>query len=147
MYLYWGHSASMSLRKGSSLRKQQKMSWKGERAVKKMMSVTQILLFFFLQLNLYFFLVSRKALIILQRAIKRAHPRKSLPTYQKQLYNICTKMLQFHYFLNLGCLYTFVCLKIHLCLNIWFSTSFDITWFDEAVIYAENLLFSHSIVS
>ena len=38
---------------------------------------------FFLLLNLYSFLVSHKAPIILQRATKRAHLRKSLPVYLK----------------------------------------------------------------
>ena len=32
-------------------------------------------------------------------------------------------------------------------LKMWFSTSVDITWYAEAVIYAKNLFPSHSIVS
>ena len=35
-----------------------------------------------------------------------------------------------------------VCLKIHLCIMTWFFTSFDITWYAEAAIYAKTLLFS-----
>ena len=35
-----------------------------------------------------------------------------------------------------------VCLKIHLCIMKWFFTSFDITWYAEAAIYAKTLLFS-----
>ena len=38
-------------------------------------------LYFFLQLNLFSFLGSHKALIILQQATKTRHPRKSLPMY------------------------------------------------------------------
>ena len=35
-----------------------------------------------------------------------------------------------------------VCLKIQLFIIMWFFTSFDITWYAEAAIYAKNLLFS-----
>ena len=41
-----------------------------------------------------------------------------------------------------GWLYIHICLKMQLCLNMQFSTSFDITWNVEAAIYT----FSHSIV-
>ena len=47
-------------------------------------------------------------------------------------------------FVNVGCLYIQVCIILQLCLEMWFSTSFDITWYTEAAIYAKNLLFSHS---
>ena len=30
--------------------------------------------------------------------------------------NICTKLLQFHYFVDVGCLYKHVCLKRQFCL-------------------------------
>ena len=40
-------------------------------------------MYIFLQLNLYSFLVPHEALIILQRAQKRAHPRKSLSVHLK----------------------------------------------------------------
>ena len=51
--------------------------------------------------------------------------------------------LAIHFFVNMGCLCIYVCLKMRLCL---FSTSFDKTWYVEAAIYTENRLFSHSIV-
>ena len=51
------------------------------------------------------FLVSHEALIILQWARRRAHPRKTLPVYPKELY---------HY------------------------TSIDISWCNEAAIYAKK---------
>ena len=60
-------------------------------------------MYYFLELNLSF-LVSQEAQIILQQATKKAHPRKNLPMYLKQLYNICTKILKFHYFVNVDCL-------------------------------------------
>ena len=34
--------------------------------------------------------------------------------------------------------YTHMCLKIQLCLKIWFSNYFFITWYAEAAIYAKN---------
>ena len=48
--------------------------------------------------------------------------------------------------------YIHVPLKIKLYLKMWFSTSFDITWYDEAVICVKNTFlikksFSHSIHS
>ena len=46
---------------------------------------------------------------------------------------------------NVGCFYIHVCLRIQLCLKMWFSTSFDIMWCVEIAIYAKNL-FSDSIV-
>ena len=50
--------------------------------------------------------------------------------------------------IKVSSLYIHMCLKNQLCLKMRFSTSFDITWYDEAAIYAKNLLFSsHSIVS
>ena len=49
--------------------------------------------------------------------------------------------------LSMWIVYKHVCLKIQLCLKIWFSTSFDITRYAEAVIYADNLLsFYNSLV-
>ena len=44
-------------------------------------------------------------------------------------------------------MYIHVCLKIQLYLKMGFSTSFDVTRYGEAAIYAKNLPFSHSIVS
>ena len=70
MYHYRGHSASryFTWEGGESRRrKQQKMTWEGGRAVKKRMSSHKS----------FFLLGSHEALIILQRATKRAHPRKS----------------------------------------------------------------------
>ena len=40
-----------------------------------------------------------------------------------------------------------VCLKIQLCIKMWFFTSFDSTWYAAAAIYTKKLLFSHPIVS
>ena len=42
-------------------------------------------------------------------------------------------------------IYIHVCLKIELCLNMWFSTSFDIRWIRWSSHYAKNLLFSRSV--
>ena len=57
-------------------------------------------------------------------------------------------------YLSMWVVYTYihVPLKIKLYLKMWFSTSFDITWYGEASIYTKNLFliktsFSHSIVS
>ena len=57
------------------------------------------------------------------------------------------KYCKFHYFVNVGCLFIHVRLKIQLRLKILFSTSFDITWYAETAMHAKNLLLSHSIVS
>ena len=54
MYFYWGHSVNPSLGKGSRWRRQQKMTWKGRRAVKKVMPLTQILLFTFFCDSIFF---------------------------------------------------------------------------------------------
>ena len=35
------------------------------------------------------------------------------------------------------------CLKIQLCLKMWFSTSVDITWYAKVAIYATNIFPSH----
>ena len=40
-----------------------------------------------------------------------------------------------------------MCLKIQLCLEMWFSTSVDARWYAEAAKYAKNLLSTLSIVS
>ena len=90
---------------GSRRRKQQRITYKGGSAVKKFMSLTQIFLYIFSE-TLYFlsFIVSHECLILLQRATKRSHPKKSLPVYLKELYNICTNILYFHCFVNVGCL-------------------------------------------
>ena len=87
------------------------------------------------------FLVSHEALIILLRATKRAHSRKNRPVYLKYLYNIWTKILYFHCFVNVGCLYIHKGLKIQLCLKMWFSTSFYITWYVQAA-YMQKVFFS-----
>ena len=44
---------------------------------------TNSFMYLFLYFNLYFFLASHEALIILQRATEKAHPRKRLPVYLK----------------------------------------------------------------
>ena len=54
MYFYWGHSVNPSLGKGSRWRRQQKMTWKGRRAVKKVMPFTQILLCTFFCDSIFF---------------------------------------------------------------------------------------------
>ena len=107
MYLYRGHSASTSLEesnkknKKKASRKQQKVTQKARRAVKKVMSLTQYetmrlefiywtrhkscLVYTFLCNSIFIqeVSVSHEVLIILQRATKRAHPRKILPVYLK----------------------------------------------------------------
>ena len=40
-----------------------------------------------------------------------------------------------------------MCLKIQLCLEMWFPTSVDARWYSEAAKYAKNLLSTLSIVS
>ena len=74
-------------------------------------------------------------------ANNKKNTSKSISVYLRQLYNICTKISLFHYFTNMGCLYIHVCLKIRLCLKMRFSTSFDITWYAEAVIYTKKSTF------
>ena len=95
-------------------------------------------IYFFLWLSLSFWF-SHEVLMVLQQATKRAHPKKSLPVYLKQLHNI--------YFVKVGCLWRYRCLKFQSHLKMWFSTSIDIMWYPEAAIYAKNLFGSHSIVS
>ena len=46
----------------------------------------------FQYLNLYSYLVSHEALIILQRSTKWTYPRKSLPVYLKQVSYVCIKI-------------------------------------------------------
>ena len=68
MYLYWDHSIGTSLGKGSKRIRQQKMTEKGVREVKKSdMPHTNSSVYFLLKLNLYSFFVSHKAVIILQQ--------------------------------------------------------------------------------
>ena len=47
MYLYWDHSVGTSLAKGRKRIRQQKMTYKGARAVKKFMPLTQMFLYIF----------------------------------------------------------------------------------------------------
>ena len=42
----------------------------------------------------------------------------------------------------MGCLYKRKYLKIQLCLKMWFSTLFDITWCVEAAIYEKTFYLS-----
>ena len=72
-------------REGEWTKKQQKVIQKAMCAVKNAISLAQILLcaFFF---NFHSFLVSYKALVILQEA-KRAHPWKSLPKHLKYYFH------------------------------------------------------------
>ena len=49
--------------------------------------------------------------------------------------------------LSMWIVYKHVCVKIQLCLKIWFSTFFDITRYAEAAIYTKIFFFSHSIIS
>ena len=97
-------------------------------------------MYFFLKFSLSFILPSHKALIILQQATRKTHPR----AYQCFWDNYIVFALNCYNF-GMGCLYIHVCLKMRLCLKIRFSTSFDITWYAEAATYPKNLLFSQSI--
>ena len=57
---------------------------------------------FSLKLNLSFLVSHEADNITIQRATKRAHPRKSLPVYLNKyiyIHNICTK-IYFHCFVN-----------------------------------------------
>ena len=55
------------------------------------------------------------------------------PVSAQKCYNFIT--------LSVWIVYKHMCLKIQLCLKIWFSTSFDITRYAGAAISAKNLLF------
>ena len=139
MCLYWGHSSSTSLEiDEESNRKPHK---RRVCCQKSYVSHTNSSIYFFLYLNLYSFLVSHKAPIILQRATKRAHSRKA---YQCIWINYIIFAQKYYNsnFVNVGCLYTCVCLKFPLCLMIWFSTSCDVTRNSHIC-----LLFFHSKVS
>ena len=114
-----GHWASTSLGKGKGVdKKSNKELHRKEEVQSKVLCPSHKFFYIFsLKLNLSF-LVSHEALIILQQATKTAHSRKNLPVYPKKLYNIYTKILCFHCFVNVGCLYIHKGLKIQLCLKM-----------------------------
>ena len=91
-----------------------------------------------------FFLDSHENLIILLRATRKTHPR----TFQSIWDNYVILAQNYYNFTSLSTWvgYTYMCLKMWLRLKTRFSTSFDITWYAEAVMYTKNLLFPHSIV-
>ena len=85
IYVSSSHSVSASFGKGEGVDEESnKRAWKGELAFKKVVSLTQIPLCTFFCNSIFpsDFLMK---FIVLQRARKRAHPRKSLPVYLKQL--------------------------------------------------------------
>ena len=101
------------------------------------------IMYLFLQLSLSF-LVSYEALIILQQATRKTHPRAYQCIWDNYV-RLVQKILQFHYFVSMGCLYIHV-FKMGLCLKIRSSISFDTTWYAEASMYIKSLLFSQSTV-
>ena len=139
---HMGHWASTSLGKAKGVDKESNKKLHRKEGVqsKSLCPWHKFFYIFSLKLSLSF-LVSYETLVILQRATKRAHPRKSLPVHLKYLYNICTKILYFHCFVNVGCLYMHRDLNIQLCLTMWFSTSFYITWYLQAA-YMQKVFFS-----
>ena len=83
--------------------------------------------------------------------LKIFHPRptmvadiftQSTPHHKKASYGPVSAQ-KFYNFITLSVwiVYKHMCLKIQLCLKIWFSTSFDITRYAGAAISAKNLLF------
>ena len=68
--------------------------------------------------------------ILLSLAL-RYHSRKQIP------HNFATRRHTNKCTINVGSLYIHVCLKIQSCQNMSFFTSFDITWYAEAAMYAK----------
>ena len=54
-------------------------------------------------------------------ASNKKNTSKSVSVYLRELFNIFTKILSFHYFINMGCLHMHECLKMRLCRNMRFS--------------------------
>ena len=117
------------------------MTWKGGRTVKKIMSLAQILLCTFYCNSIFpsWFLMKDWWYYIEQEE-EHIHERAYQCIWNNHIifalkhYNSTT--------LSMWVVYKYMGLKIQLCLQIWFFTSFDITRYDEAAIYAKNLFFS-----
>ena len=104
MYFYWGHSVSPSLGKGSRWRRQQKMTWKGRRLVKKVMPLTQILLCTFFCNSIFF--TSWFLIKLWQYFNKKKNTSKKKPTsvpevayvtFAQKYYNSTTLFVWFVY--------------------------------------------------
>ena len=73
---------------------------------------------------------------------KKSTSKKEPTSVSEISYNVGKKYYNSTSNLSMWVVYQHECLKIQLCIMMWFFTSFDITWYAEAAIYAKNLLFS-----
>ena len=121
---------------GSRRRKKQNVTWKEGRAVKKVIYLTQNLLCTFLSNSIFIPSWFLMALIILQRATKRAIQERAY----RCIWNNYIIFAQKYYnstFLSMWVVY----LKIRLRHKMWFFTSLDITGQAEAAIHEKKISF------
>ena len=148
MCLYRDYSASTSIRKGEREDKESNRKWHRKESVQLKNWCPSYKFFYVLFSVTQSFLLgfSWSSDNIPVRAIRRTS--KNEPTCISEItISYLHKNIVIPLLCQCRCLYIDVCLKIQLCLKMWFSTSFDTTWYGEAAIYTKNLLFSLSIVS
>ena len=130
MFLYRGHSTSTSLGKWKGIDQKSDKKLHRKRTCGQKIHVPHALLCAFFCGSIFpsWF----EALIILQRATRKAHPRAYQCIWDN--YVILPQKYCNSTTLSMWVVYAYMCLKMRLCLDMWFSTSFDIIWYTEAAI-------------
>ena len=148
MYLYRGHSASTSLGNGEGVDEESNKNWhrnEGMQSKKWSPSHKFFYVLFSVTQSLYHLGFSWSPDNI-TASNKNSTPKKELSSVSEMTIQYLHKNLIIPLPLQCELFIEHVYLKIQLSQVVIF-TSFDITWYAEAAIYAKDLLFSHSIVS